>query len=179
MAGSVETEIKLEMAGPEAARAVVARLGARLKSARHFEDNLLLDDAAGSLRAAGTILRLRRVPEGGVLTYKGPRFASAGLKSRQEQETTVGDANVMQSILERLGLRPIFRYQKYRESYDWRGQEIVVDETPIGTFLEVEGDAEGIHAAASAMGFGPSDYLTDSYVGLFLASGGKGDMVFP
>ena len=54
-----------------------------------------------------------------------------------------------------------------------------MDETPIGTFLEVEGDAEGIHAAASAMGFGPSDYLTDSYVGLFLASGGKGDMVFP
>jgi adenylate cyclase class 2 len=179
LTGPVETEIKLETPGPEAARAAVARLGARLKSARHFEDNLLLDDAAGSLRAAGTILRLRRVPEGGVLTYKGPRLASAGLKSRPEQETTVADADVMQSILERLGLRPIFRYQKYRESYDWRGQEIVVDETPIGTFLEVEGDEEGIHAAVSAMGFGPSDCLTDSYIGLFLASGGKGDMVFP
>jgi adenylate cyclase class 2 len=177
--GPVETEIKLEMAGPEAARAVVARLGARLKSPRHFEDNLLLDDAAGSLRAAGTILRLRRVPEGGVLTYKGPRLDLTGLKSRQERETTVADANEMQSILERIGLRPIFRYQKYRETYDWRGQEIVVDETPIGTFLEVEGDSEGIHAAAAAMGFGPADYVTDSYVSLFLAAGGKGDMVFP
>lgn len=179
MTGPVETEIKLGTPGPEAARAAVARLGARLTSPRYFEDNLLLDDAAGSLRAAGTILRLRRVPEGGVLTYKGPRLASAGLKSRQEQETTVADADVLQGILERVGLRPIFRYQKYRETYDWRGQEIVVDETPIGTFLEVEGDEEGIHAAAAAMGFGPSDYLTDSYIGLFLASGGKGDMVFP
>jgi len=179
VAGPVETEIKLEMAGPEAARAVVARLGARLKSPRYFEDNLLLDDAAGSLRAAGTVLRLRRVPGGGVLTYKGTRLASAGMKSRLEQETAVADADVMQGILDRLGLRPVFRYQKYRETYDWRGQEIVVDETPIGTFLEVEGDEEGIHAAAKAMGFGPSDFLTDSYIGLFLASGGKGDMVFP
>jgi adenylate cyclase, class 2 len=179
LTGPVETEIKLETPSPEAARAAVARLGARLKSPRHFEDNLLLDDAAGSLRAAGTILRLRRVPEGGVLTYKGPRLDSAGLKSRPERETTVGDAGAMQDILARIGLRPVFRYQKYREAYDWRGQEIVVDETPIGTYLEVEGDAEGIHAAAAAMGFGPADYVTDSYVGLFLAAGGKGDMVFP
>ena len=46
-------------------------------------------------------------------------------------------------------------------------------------FLEIEGDPAGIHAAASALGFGPGDYVTDSYVGLFLAAGGQGDMVFP
>ena len=179
MAGPVETEIKLRMAGPEAARAAVARLGARLKKPRHFEDNLLLDDQAGSLRAASSILRLRRVPEGGVLTHKGPRRVASGLKSREERETAVADPDVLQQILERLGLRPVFRYQKYRETYEWRGQEIVVDETPIGTFLEIEGDAEGIHAAASALGYGPSDYVTESYAGLFLAAGGRGDMVFP
>ena len=179
MAAPVETEIKLRMAGPEAARAAVARLGARLKKARHFEDNLLLDDPAGSLRAAGSVLRLRRVPEGGVLTHKGPRLLEAGLKSREERETAVADPDVLQDILERLGLRPVFRYQKYREAYEWRGQEIVVDETPIGTFLEIEGDPAGIHGAASALGFGPGDYVTDSYLGLFLAAGGQGDMVFP
>ncbi len=167
------------MAGPEAAREAVARLGARLKKARHFEDNVLLEDPAGSLRATGSVLRLRRVPEGGVLTHKGPRLLEGGLKSREERETTVADADALQDILERLGLRPVFRYQKYREAYEWRGQEIVVDETPIGTFLEIEGDPEGIRAAASALGFGPGDYVTDSYVGLFLAAGGQGDMVFP
>ncbi len=179
MAGPVETEIKLRMAGPEAARAAVARLGARLQKPRHFEDNLLLDDRAGSLRAAGSILRLRRVPEGGILTHKGPRLSAAGLKSRVEREARVADPDALQEILEQLGLRKIFRYQKYRETYEWRGQEIVVDETPIGTFLEIEGDPEGIHAAASALGYGPSDYLSDSYAGLFLAAGGRGDMVFP
>ena len=177
--GSLETEVKLRTAGPEAARSLVARLEARPRLPRHFEDNLLLDDAAGSLRAAGTILRLRRVPEGGVLTYKGPRLVSDGLKSREERETAVADPDVTQAILEGLGYRPVFRYQKYREAWDWRGQEIVVDETPIGTFLEIEGDALGIAAAAGAMGFSPADYVTESYVGLVFASGGKGDMVFP
>ncbi len=54
----------------------------------------------------------------------------------------------------------------------------MLDETPIGIFLEIEGDAAGIHAAATALGFGPEDYLTDSYAALFRASGGTGDMLF-
>ena len=179
MAGPVETEIKLRMAAPEQARAAVARIGARLTRPRHFEDNLLLDDREGSLRAAGSILRLRRVPEGGVLTHKGPRLDVAGLKSREERETRVADPDALQQILEQLGLRPVFRYQKYRETHEWRGQEIVVDETPIGTFLEIEGPVATIHEAARALGRGPADYIADSYAALFLASGGTGDMVFP
>ena len=72
----------------------------------------------------------------------------------------------------------MFRYQKYRESWSYRGQEIEVDETPIGSFLEIEGDAEGIAAVARELGYSPADYVAESYVGLFLAGGGKGDMVF-
>ena len=56
---------------------------------------------------------------------------------------------------------------------------MVVDETPIGDFLEVEGEAEGIHRVAAELGFSRSEYVTDSYVALFFAAGGKGDMVFP
>jgi hypothetical protein len=57
--------------------------------------------------------------------------------------------------------------------------EVVVDETPIGAFLEIEGEVEAIHAAAAALGFGPADYIRDSYAALFAASGGTGDMLFP
>lgn len=178
MGGPIETEIKLRVGGPEAAREALARLGARLVRPRHFEDNLLLDDEAGSLRTAGSVLRLRRTPAGGTLTYKGARHVEQGLKSREEIETTVGDADALQAVLARLGLRPVFRYQKYREAYAWGGQEIVLDETPIGTFLEIEGDPEGIHKAAAALGYGREAYVTDSYVALFFAAGGTGDMVF-
>ena len=174
----VETEIKLRATSPEAARTAVAGLGARLKQARHFEDNLLLDDARGRLRAKGCVLRLRRTPEGGLLTYKGPRQGDLSVKSRPETEVAVPDADTLQAILAALGLRPVFRYQKYREAWAWNDVEVVIDETPIGTFLEIEGKEAGIHAAAAGLGYQRADYLTDSYVGLFFAAGGKGDMVF-
>jgi len=178
LAGQVEKEIKLRTEGPEAARDALGRLGARLVRARHFEDNVLLDDEAGRLRAAGQLLRIRRTPDGGRLTHKGPRLDSGEVKAREEIEVTVGEPDLLQSLLASLGLRPVFRYQKYRETYAWKGVEIVVDETPMGTFLEIEGPVEGIHAAAAALGYRRDDYVTDSYVGLFFAAGGTGDMVF-
>ncbi len=174
-----ETEIKLRLASVEAARDSLRRIGARLARERHFEDNVLFDDARGSLRASGTVLRLRRTNHGAVLTFKGPREVSDGVKSRAERETPVGDAGELQAILHALGYRPQFRYQKHRETWTHRGQEIEVDETPIGAFLEIEGDTGGIHAVAAELGFSRADYVTDSYVGLFFAGGGRGDMVFP
>lgn len=167
------------MGGPQAARAAVVRLGALPKHPRHLEDNLLLD-AGGRLVAQGMALRVRRTPAGVVLTFKGPRQLVEGIKSREEIEAALAleHGDDLQRILERLGFLPVFRYQKYREAFAWRGCEIVVDETPIGTFLEIEGPIEEIHAAAAALGFSPADYVADSYAGLFLAAGGRGDMVF-
>ena len=56
--------------------------------------------------------------------------------------------------------------------------EIVLDETPIGTFLEIEGAPERIHAAAAALGRRPDEFIEDSYAALFFAAGGTGDMLF-
>ncbi len=70
------------------------------------------------------------------------------MKSREERETAVDAPGELRAILRNLGYKPVFRYQKYRETWTHRGQEIEVDETPIGIFLEIEGDAEGIHAVA-------------------------------
>jgi adenylate cyclase class 2 len=174
-----ETEIKLRVADVSAAREKLARAGAVLVRERHFEDNVLFDDRAGSLRADGTVLRLRTTPRGGVLTFKGPREDHDGLKSREERESAVDNPESLRVILRRLGYRPMFRYQKYRETWHHRGQEVEVDETPIGAFLEIEGDTEGIHTVAAELGFTRADYVLESYVALFLAGGGKGDMVFP
>ena len=178
MAGQVESEIKLRMPGPGPAREAVARLGATLVRPRHFEDNFLLDDAESTLVGSGRTLRLRRTEAAAVLTFKGPRRDREGVKSRQEIEVTAGDADALQAILRAIGFRPVFRYQKYRETYRLGDVEIVVDETPIGTFLEIEGPLPGIHKAAAAPERGPQDYITNSYAGLFLAAGGSGDMLF-
>ena len=178
MARHVEKEIKLRMAGPQAARRAVRRLGAKLVRARHFEDNLLLDDRRGSLRARGEVLRLRRTADGAILTFKGARQDAGPIKSRRELEVSVGDPEMALQILAALGFGPLFRYQKYRETYARDGAEIVIDETPVGTFVEIEGPARAIHRTAAALGFGRPDYITDSYAGLYLEAGGRGDMVF-
>ncbi len=176
--GPRETEVKLRVEDLGPVREALRRLGAELARERHLEDNLLFDDGSASLRDRGTVLRLRRTPHAGVLTFKGPRVVDEGVKSREERETTIDDPVELEAILSRLGYRPVFRYQKYRESWTHLGQEIELDETPIGCFLEIEGDREGIDAVAAALGFSPKDYLSESYVGLFFASGGTGDMVF-
>lgn len=174
-----ENEVKLKVARADDARADLARHGAVRVRPRHFEDNMLFDDDARSLGRSGCALRVRTTDAGGVLTYKGPRTDREGVKTRDEWETTVGDPAAAVAIVEALGFRPVFRYQKYREVYRWGAVEIVVDETPIGSFLEIEGDLPAIHAAAAALGYGPADYVRESYAALFLSGGGRGDMVFP
>jgi adenylate cyclase class 2 len=173
--GDRETEIKLRVADVSAAREKLASAGAVLVRERHFEDNVLHD---GGLPAReGTVLRLRARPRSA--DFKGPREIEDGVKSREERETSVEDPDEVLAILRKLGYRPLFRYQKYRETWTHGGQEIEVDETPIGVFLEIEGDRAGIHAVARDLGFSPADYVGESYVGLFFAGGGQGDMVFP
>jgi adenylate cyclase, class 2 len=178
VAAAVESEIKLSVASAEEAQALLVRLGASRVRPRHLEDNLLLDDAARTLAARGLVLRVRRTDAAAVLTYKGPRREVDGVKSRTETELEVSDADACLALFEGLGFRPSFRYQKYRETYRWREVEIVIDETPVGTFLEIEGEVADIHQAARALGRGPQDYILESYAALFFARGGRGDMVF-
>ena len=179
MALPVESEIKLRVEGPEQARRELSAMGATLVRERHFEDNVLLDDRVQSLRSSGRVLRVRLGDQGARLTVKGPRQDVEGVKTRVEIELGVSDQQAALALLRELGYEPTFRYQKYREVWHWRDAEVVVDETPVGTFIEVEGPIETIHAAASALGRSPQDYIRDSYVSLFFAAGGQGDMVFP
>jgi adenylate cyclase class 2 len=154
------------------------KLGARLRRARHFEDNLLLDDPSRSLSRRGTALRLRRADGRAILTFKGARQDEDGVKARPEIELEVGDGDRAEALLAALGYGPAFRYQKFREVWDWKDAEIDVDETPLGTFLEIEGPPETIHEAARALGLSPADYVLESYPALYRAAGGRGDMVF-
>jgi adenylate cyclase class 2 len=178
VAAQVENEIKLRMEGAEEARRALRALGASLREPRRLEDNVLFDATPSTLASRGRTLRVRRTEARSVLTFKGPMGSVDGVKSREEIEVEVSDPKRLEAILAGLDLRPTFRYQKYRETYSWKDAELVVDETPIGVFVEIEGPIETIHAAASALGRTRDDYISESYVALFFASGGAGDMVF-
>jgi adenylate cyclase class 2 len=133
-----------------------------------LQDDTLYDTRDATLRAKRAVVRLRREPDRAYVTYKGP-VQPGPMKIREEQETEVADAEVLRHVLRELGLEAWFRYQKFREEYEAPGVVIALDETPIGTYLEVEGSEEGILTVTDALGRSPADFILDSYRGLFMA----------
>src|SRR2546423_9959356 len=90
------------------------------------------------------------------------------MKLREELETVVADGAVLIRTLEELGFRMWFRYEKYREEFALDDVIVAIDETPVGTFVEIEGGDLGIQEMAIALGRGPSDYVLDSYRRIYI-----------
>jgi adenylate cyclase class 2 len=167
MTATLEREIKLRFESPEAARTAILRAGATPVRCRRLQEDCLLDTADETLRRRRCVLRVRVESGRSVLTYKGPVQPSI-VNAREERETMVGDGEEVVTILRQLGFRPWFRYQKYREEFALDDVIVAVDETPVGTFVEIEGGDRGIHETAEALGRSPSDYLLDSYRRIYL-----------
>ena len=167
MAAILEREVKLRFASAEAARAAVLATGATPTHGRRLQEDCLLDTDDERLHRRRSALRVRIEGGKSLLTFKGP-VQPSDYKIREEIETIVGDGTLTLSILEALGFRVWFRYQKYREEFAIDDCIIAIDETPVGVFVEIEGGERGIENTARALGCGPSDYLLDSYRGLFM-----------
>lgn len=168
MASLREIEIKFRI---EDIRALTRSLRAakfRLVTPRTYEGNTLYDLAGQPLRKRGDLLRLRQYGNEWVLTHKTKGTAGRH-KTRVETETKVADGRKMDAILHALEFRPTFRYEKFRAEWSDGDGHVVVDETPIGNFGEIEGTARWIDRTARNLGILPEHYLTDTYAGLFFA----------
>ena len=166
--GSVEIEIKLPAPDASSADALLRSVGFVVHHPRTFESNTLLDTAGLRLRATRQILRLRRYGARHVLTYKGSAVDGKH-KTREELEFEIPADAPLALIFERLGYTPQFRYEKYRTEYTRAGEPgmAVLDETPIGIFLELEGPADWIDQTAAQLGYREQDYITKSYGALY------------
>lgn len=180
-----EIEIKLRVADSRRIVERIAEMGWRARGMRELERNYVYDTPDGALRAAGSLLRVR--DSGGVclLTLKQPSADAGPHKVKEEFETDVKDREALQRILEGLGYSVAWRYEKYRTLFEQAGAagEIVLDETPIGDFLELEGEPDWIDRTAVELGFSARDYITATYGALFEEyqarhPGAGGDMVF-
>lgn len=167
MTATLEREIKLRFDAPEAARAAILALGATPLRGRRLQEDYLLDSDDESLRRRRCVLRVRLEGGKGKLTFKGP-VQSSTMKLREELETVVGDGVLLLRVLEELGFHVWFHYQKYREEFGHEDVTVAIDETPVGTFVEIEGGERGITQMAEALGRTSADYVLDSYRSLFL-----------
>jgi len=202
-----EVEIKLRVRDLAGLLGRLRELGAKCEGSVH-EENTLYDTSTRDFQRMQAILRIRReraarLPgkarrrgkrtegAGGLITYKelvsGKHGSGGGkYKVREEIEYRVKNAGRIERLFARLGLRRGFRYEKYRTTYKLAAfpeLDVDLDETPIGTFLELEGNRQAIDGAARALGYSEKEYIAVSYLELYLAEcerqGKKpGNMVF-
>jgi len=168
MSSSHETEIKFRITDLPALAAKLSQLGFAEITSRTHEMNVLFDLPGRPLRARGDILRIRKYGDSWVLTHKAKSASCNGPhKVRVEMETKVDDGTKLEAILRALQFEPVFRYEKFRA--EWKGEQghVVIDETPIGNFGEIEGPSEWIDKVAHDLGISPANYSTDTYAGLF------------
>ena len=165
-----ETEIKIPVLKVEAMRRLLRRLGWRVAVRRCLEHNLVFDRADESLLRAGYLLRVRSAGKRCLLTVKRPMPAPSLYKVREEFEIETTDTTSMIRILDALDYRVAWRYEKYRTQFEQSGAKgkVLLDETPIGNYLELEGEPGWIDSTAAQLGFRPDDYITASYRALFL-----------
>ncbi|RZU43549.1 class IV adenylate cyclase [Edaphobacter modestus] len=173
---NAEIELKLPISDPAAFQSRLLELGFHIETRRTFEHNTLYDTPSRDLRARTEILRIRQYGNTYIVTHKGladPHSApdSTRYKVRIETETTVGDGPTLAAIFEHLGYAPAFVYEKYRTEWSHASEpsaHVVVDETPIGTYAELEGPPDWIERTLSQLSIDPATCLTDSYGKLFL-----------
>ena len=167
-----ETELKFVVDDVAAFQTSVNRLGLVLKTPRTFEGNTLFDTPERGLRVKRQILRIREYGPKFVVTHKrlaSQDAADVRYKTRIETETEVEDAAAMAEIFCQLGYCPAFRYEKFRTEWDApEGGHLVLDETPIGIWAELEGDPSWIDAMLSRLGVGADRCTVESYGALFL-----------
>jgi adenylate cyclase class 2 len=169
---AVEIEVKFRVDDVAGLRRKLLSLGFKEQTPRTFEHNVLFDTPEHSLRGSRSILRIRRYGERWVLTHKqlpADFDPAERLKHREETETHVEDGEALATVFERLGFVRTFVYEKWRTEFAKEGGHCVIDETPIGTFAELEGPEAWIDRQSRALGLAADDLLTLSYGRLFEA----------
>lgn len=162
-----EIEIKFRLDDVASIARKLRKSGFRLTTRRTHEQNTLYDLEGSPLRQRGEILRLRKYGNDWELTHKSKGKVGKH-KTRIENQTKVAAGPQMEAIILALGYKPLFRYEKFRATWSDGQGAVVLDETPIGNFGEIEGPPRWIDRTARLLGIQPGDYMTQSYGELFL-----------
>jgi adenylate cyclase class 2 len=177
---AAEIELKFPVADPQALQTQLPHLGFHLTTPRTYEHNTLYDTPTRDLRARREVLRIRQYGSLCTVTHKRQPdqldpVDTTRYKIRIETETIVAEREALAAIFEQLGYGPVFVYEKYRTEWSHAigpnseaAAHLVIDETPIGTYAELEGPTAWIDRSLAELHIDPATCLTDSYGKLFL-----------
>lgn len=177
---AAEIELKFPVSNPESLQIRLHQLGFHLDTPRTFEHNTLYDTPDRTLRNRREVLRIRQYGALCTVTHKRLPDQQAPVdttryKIRIETETIVAEGPALEEIFRQLGYLPAFVYDKFRTEWSQSvgpdpaiTAHLVIDETPIGNYAELEGPPAWIDETLAKLGVDPATCLTDSYGKLFL-----------
>lgn len=117
----------------------------------------------GEMDERGATLRLRKIGDFTVLTYKEKVRSESGAKQKLEYETSVSDVDATEKIIERLGYRLTAVYEKRRKYWHLNDVEVVMDELPFGLYMEIEGTIDSIAKAEKRLGLKEAEHEPRGY----------------
>jgi len=160
----VERELKFAGVDLDTLRGRLLELEAERVGPPADEDNWLLD-RRGELGKREAVLRVRQDGRNALVTFKGPASFDGNVKLRSELEIRIESADRGLELFQALGYEVTRRYQKIREEWRLGAETICLDHTPIGDFVEFEG--EKAEAVAKRCGFDPATAVRKSYLMLY------------
>lgn len=174
MAIEIEKKYRVDKKRHDEVILKLEKLGGRFTK-EVFEENYL--HRGGLLDERGAVLRLRKIGDFTVLTYKEKLRNDTDFKHKTEYETVVSDVDAMENIIGRLGYKLSVIYEKRRKIWHFRNVEVMMDELPFGLYMEIEGTVENIAKAEKLLGIQDLETETRGYPRLTAKYGKtKGDV---
>ncbi len=161
-----ETEVKFYVSNLTEIEMRLQQMEAHLIQPRVREVNLRFDNPNGDFQREGRVLRLRQ-DEAVRLTYKDGSQVIDGVFNRREIEFAVSDFDSAKQFIQALGYEVVFLYEKFRTTFELDGAHIMLDESPSGTFVEIEGAMETLKPIAKKLGLNWNAAVPASYHVLF------------
>ncbi|HLD37815.1 MAG: hypothetical protein A3G04_03965 [Candidatus Taylorbacteria bacterium RIFCSPLOWO2_12_FULL_44_9] len=115
--------------------------------------------------------RIRNEEDGRTtLTVKVKLNEKTNFFKRREMETGIDAVEQVMAMMPFLGFTKKISWEKKRQSFLMRTTDnikLFLDETPMGWFLEIEGDEKNIEAAIAKLGLQESKRINKAYLGLW------------
>jgi len=160
MAIEIEKKYRLDKTRHDAVVARLAEAGATFTK-EVFEENYL--HRGGLLDERGAVLRLRKIGDYTLLTYKEKMHNDSDVKHKIEYETVVADVDATENIIGRLGYRLSVIYEKRRKIWHFKKVEVMIDELPFGLYMEIEGTIDDIAKTEKLLGIQDLEPETRGY----------------
>jgi predicted adenylyl cyclase CyaB len=129
---------------------------------KKHEKTIMYDNRDFLMQKTNGRIRLRISWDLCELSYKKPLMDDSGIKKEIEHETSVGNAEVMNNILNDMDYFEVSSYERYRTTFlsNKSDVKITIDEYPFDNYLEIEGAEEEIISIGEFLKYTIEDNLT-------------------